>query len=390
MSDTLPSAERGARRPWIVGTIIIPGDNDRYVLHPHWPWYAGGFVILAFIAYVLFSLFVPRSEVTTDDARVTAHYAVIAPRVAGQVVSVDVEDNQMVKKGQLLARLDDRDFRVAVDEAQAQLDRDLAQVANAEAALARQPALVAQEQAQVRQASARLDLAEANATRYDNLANSGSGSRQAQQQARATQREQASRVEEARAAVQAATRELAVLRAAREAALSAVKADRARLAQAKLDLGYTRITAPVDGMVGQREAEPGNYVAPGAALMAVVPLEETFVEANYREVALKHVAPGQRVRIHVDAYDIDLDGVVDSVPPATGAAFSPVGPENATGNFTKIVQRLPVKIRFAAGQPEVRHLRMGMSVETRIETHFADVIGGKRQTAYLGAKEAVE
>ena len=124
--------------------------------------------------------------------------------------------------------------------------------------------------------------------------------------------------------------------------------------------------------------------------MAVVPLEETFVEANYREVALKHVAPGQRVRIHVDAYDIDLDGVVDSVPPATGAAFSPVGPENATGNFTKIVQRLPVKIRFAAGQPEVRHLRMGMSVETRIETHFADVIGGKRQTAYLGAKEAVE
>ena len=183
----------------------------------------------------------------------------------------------------------------------------------------------------------------------------------------------------------AARRQTGILRAQREAALAAVAADRARLAQARLDLGYTRILAPFDGMIGARQAEPGNYVSAGSAIMALVPLGETFVEANYREVALEHVAPGQHVRIHVDAYDIDLDGIVDSVPPATGAAFAPVGPENATGNFTKIVQRLPVKIIFTPGQSAVRHLRLGMSVETTIETHFANVIvGGAPNIALRG------
>ena len=111
--------------------------------------------------------------------------------------------------------------------------------------------------------------------------------------------------------------------------------------------------------------------------MVVVPLGETYVEANYREVELRHMLPGQPVRIHVDAYDADFDGVVDSVPPATGALFAPVGPENATGNFTKIVQRLPVKITFAPNQAGLHHLRLGMSVETTVRTGFADVIANR-------------
>jgi membrane fusion protein (multidrug efflux system) len=365
------------RRPWIIGSIIIPGDDERPRLHPHWPWYVGGLIVLAFVGYVLFNLFVPRSSVSTDDARISAHYAVIAPRIAGQVLDVKVRDNQMVHKGDVLAVLDDRDARNAQDQAQARLESDLAQVANVEAAIARQPAVIAQSSAQVHQAEARSILARANATRYTNLAQTGSGSRQDQQQASSAEREQGSKVEEASASVEAARRQTGILRAQREAALAAVAADRARLAQPGWT--FTPAFSPLDGMIGARQAEPGNYVSAGSAIMALVPLGETFVEANYREVALKHVAPGQHVRIHVDAYDIDLDGIVDSVPPATGAAFAPVGPENATGNFTKIVQRLPVKIIFTPGQSAVRHLRLGMSVETTIETHFANVCRRRAQ-----------
>jgi multidrug efflux pump subunit AcrA (membrane-fusion protein) len=143
------------RRPWIIGSIIIPGDDERPRLHPHWPWYVGGLIVLAFVGYVLFNLFVPRSSVSTDDARISAHYAVIAPRIAGQVLDVKVRDNQMVHKGDVLAVLDDRDARNAQDQAQARLESDLAQVANVEAAIARQPAVIAQSSAQVHQAEAR-------------------------------------------------------------------------------------------------------------------------------------------------------------------------------------------------------------------------------------------
>ncbi|MGI4748433.1 MAG: HlyD family secretion protein [Janthinobacterium lividum] len=344
---------------------------------PRWPWIAATIVILGFVAIVLVTIFVPRANVSTDDARVMAHYATIAPRVSGQITSVLVNDNQMVKAGGVLAVLDDRDYRTAIDQAQAQLDTGLAQVADVEASINRQPAVIDQNDAQVRQAQARVGLAQANAQRYGNLAASGSGSRQDQQQANAALREEQSRVEETQAAVRASQHQLAILRAQHQAALAAVEAARANLAQAQLNLGYTRITAPVDGMIGERSAERGNYVGPGSALMVVVPLGETYVEANYREVDLQHMFPGQRVRIHVDAYDVNFDGIVDSIPPTTGALFAPVGPENATGNFTKIVQRLPVKIVFAANQPGVRHLRIGLSVETTVRTDFADVLGNR-------------
>jgi membrane fusion protein (multidrug efflux system) len=365
------------RRSWtgyLIG-VIVPfssGDQDE---KPTWPWLVGAIIMLGFIAYVLFRIYAPHAVVTTDDAQVTAHYATVAPRVSGQIVSVEVNDNQMVHKGQVLAILDDRDYRTAVDRAQAQLDKDLAEVANADATIRRQPAVVDQSSAQFRQAQARLSLANENATRYNNLAATGSGSRQDQQQAVSTKSEQQSRLDEAGAAVRASQRQGDILRATRQSALAAVEADRAALAQARLNLGYTRIVAPVDGMIGQRAAEAGNYVAPGTSLMVVVPLGETYVEANYREVALRHVAPGQHVKIHVDAYDVDFDGIVDSIPPSTGAAFSPVGAENATGNFTKIVQRLPVKILFAPHQSGVENLRLGMSVETSVDTAFAKVIG---------------
>jgi len=359
-----------------------PDDKDKPPAKrtPLWPWLLGGAVVVGFIAVVLAIIFAPAPDVWTDDAYVTAHYATVAPRVSGQVASVDVDDNQPVSAGQLLATVDDRDFRAALATAEATLERDMAQLAEADASISRQPAVVDQSQTQNPSAAAQLAFAQANQKRYRNLAATGAGTFQERQQADQQVQQAQSAVDQARASTEAARRQVPVLQAQRAAAEAAVKADQARVDQARLNLSYTRILAPVDGMAGQRTVEVGNYVAPGASLMVVAPLDQAYIVANYREVSLRHVLPGQHVTIHVDAYDIDLDGVVDSVPPASGAAFGAIQPNNATGNFTKIVQRLPVKVVVSPGQNEAKLLRLGFSVETTIHTGLADVAGDQRQT----------
>ena len=329
---------------------------------PGWPWLLGGAVVLGFIAAVLVIIFAPGPDVWTDDAYVTAHYATVAPRVSGQIASVDVDDNQAVAAGHLLATIDDRDFRAALANAEAMLERDRAQLADAEASIVRQPAVVDQSQAQTPGAAAQLVLAQANQKRYRDLAATGAGTVQERQQADAQLQQAQASVGQAKASTEAARRQIPILEAQRAAAAATVKADEAQVEQARLNLSYTRILAPLDGMVGERTVQVGNYVAPGASLMVLAPLDRIYVEANYREVALRHVLPGQHVRIHVDAYDLYLDGVVDSVPPASGAAFGAVQPNNATGNFTKIVQRLPVKILVSPGQNEAKLLRFFFSV----------------------------
>ncbi len=358
------------------------GDKDKPPAKrkPLWPWLLGGAVVVGFIAVVLATIFAPAPDVWTDDAYVTAHYATAAPRVSGQVASVDVDDNQPVSAGQLLATIDDRDFRAALATAEATLERDMAQLAQANASITRQPAVVEQSQTQNPAAAAQLAFAQANQKRYRNLAATGAGTFQERQQADQQVQQAQSAVDQARASTEAARRQIPVLQAQQAAAAAAVKADQARVDQARLNLSYTRIVAPVSGTVGQRTVEVGNYVAPGAALMVVAPLDQAYIVANYREVALRHVLPGQHVTIHVDAYDINLDGVVDSVPPASGAAFGAIQPNNATGNFTKIVQRLPVKVVVSPAQPEAKLLRLGFSVETTIHTGLADVAGEQRQT----------
>ncbi len=347
---------------------------------PVWPWLLGGIIVLGFIAAVLVIIFAPAPDVWTDDAYVTAHYATIAPRVSGQVASVEVDDNQSVMAGQLLTTIDDRDFRAALANAEAMLQRDRAQLADAEASIQRQPAVVDQSQTQNPSAAAQLVLAQANQKRYHDLAATGAGTVQERQQADAQLQQAQSSVDQAKASTEAAKRQIPILTAQRAAAAATVKSDEAQVEQARLNLSYTRILAPLDGMVGERTVQVGNYVAPGASLMVLAPLDHIYVEANYREVALRHVLPGQHVRIHVDAYDLYLDGVVDSVPPASGAAFGAVQPNNATGNFTKIVQRLPVKILVSPGQNEAKLLRLGFSVETTIHTGLADVQGEQGAT----------
>ena len=204
---------------------------------------------------------------------------------------------------------------------------------------------------------------------------------QEHQQADTTLRQGQAALDGAQAALAAARRQLDVLTAQRAAAEAAVRADKAQLEQAKLNLSYTRVRAPIDGMVGERSVQVGNYVSPGTTLMTVVPLDQVYIEANYREVALLHVRSGQPVTIHLDAYNIDLEGTVDSVPPASGAAFAPIAPNNATGNFTKIVQRLPVKIVVTPGQPLAKLLRVGLSVETTIHTGLENVVDEQRRSS---------
>ena len=340
---------------------------------PRWPWFVGGALVLGFCAAVLWLIFAPQSLVKTDDARVAVHYAMIAPRVSGQVISVMVDDNQLIKAGQLLAALDPRDYETAVANAEATLARDQARVQDAAGAIARQPAVIGQAVAAIPAAQARLTLAQLNAIRYRNLAATGAGTVQSRQQAEAALQEAQSDLQSAQAFLTAAQAQLGILHADQLSARGQVRIDAAALAQARLNLSYTKITAPMDGSVGDRSVQVGDFVSAGGPLMSVVPLREVYIDADYREIALRHVLPGQPVRIHVDAYGIDLNGTVDSIAPASGATFSMIPPENATGNFTKIVQRLTVKILVNPDQPEARLLRVGFNVETTIDTHLANV-----------------
>ena len=340
---------------------------------PLWPWLLAGAVVLGFIVVVLVIIFAPATSVWTDDAYVTAHYATIAPRISGQVASVDVDDNQSVRSGQVLASLDDRDFKTTLANNEAMLARDLAQADDLAAQIARLPSEIAQSQAELASQTAQLTFSEQNDKRYRNLASTGAGTFQERQQTDMALGQAQAGVARASASLESTRRQLPILQAQYAGALQTVKSDQAQVEQARLNLSYTRIVAPLDGMIGERSVQVGNYVGPGAALMSLVPLGRVYIVANYREEALRHMLPGQHARIHVDAYDLMLDGVVDSVPPASGASFAPIQPNNATGNFTKIVQRLPVKIVVSPGQNEALLLRMGLSVETTVETGAADV-----------------
>jgi membrane fusion protein (multidrug efflux system) len=348
---------------------------------PRWPLVLVGFVVVIFAAVVLYIIFRPRADVRTDDAYVMVHYATIAPRISGQVTTVPVDDNDIVKTGQVLATLDRRDNETALASAEAAVARDRSQSEEIAATVSRQPSMIEEQQAAVASARAKLAFAQADARRYGNLATTGAGTMREHQQADSALAQGQAALDSAEASLEAARRQLDVLKAQRSAADAAVKADEAQLEQARLNLSYTQIRAPIDGMVGERSVQVGNYVAPGTTLMTVVPLDQVYIEANYLEVDLRHVRSGQPVTIHLDAYDIDLKGTVVNVPPASGAAFAPIAPNNATGNFTKIVQRLPVKIVVTPGQPLAKLLRVGLSVETTIHTGLENVVGEQRRSS---------
>jgi membrane fusion protein (multidrug efflux system) len=315
-----------------------------------------------------------RFQVSTDDAYVKADNTTIAPKVSGYLGDVLVGDNEQVKAGQVLAKIDDRDFRVALDQAKADVEAARAAVATKQALLTAQQSIIDAARATIAVDQANLTFAEQDDKRYSQLASSGYGSVQNAQQA-------ASRIATARASVARdtaslanATSQLDVLKAEVAQAQATIVRDEALQRQAELNLSYTTIVSPVDGVVGNRTLRVGQYVQAGTQLMAVVPMAAAYIIANYKETQLTDVRPGQPVAIEVDMFPgVAFSGHVDSIAPASGQEFALLPPDNATGNFTKVVQRIPVKVVLDPGSPLAGELRPGMSVYPTIGTKPQEV-----------------
>jgi len=309
---------------------------------------------------------VGRFEVSTDDAYVKADNTTIAPKVSGYLHEVLVGDNEKVKAGQVLARIDDRDYAVALEQARAD-------VAAAEAAVASKQAQLEVQQSVIGAAKATLDVDTAAATfakqenkRYSDLAATGYGSVQNAQNAQSRDAGALAAIERDKANIASAVNQVALLKAELSQAVATVARAKAVLRQAELNLSYTTIVAPIDGVVGNRTLRAGQYVQAGTQLMSLVPTAGAYVIANYKETQLTAVQAGQAVDIEVDMFPGQVvHGHVDSLAPASGQEFALLPPDNATGNFTKVVQRIPVKIALDSASVE---LRPGMSVIPTIQT----------------------
>jgi membrane fusion protein (multidrug efflux system) len=306
---------------------------------------------------------------STDNAYVEANLTVIAPKVAGYVAEVPVAENQGVKPGDILVVLDDSDYRVKLAQAEAKLATAKAGVASAETRLNLNVNLVAEAQAVLAAAEAELAHTQLEVNRYKALSEQNIASRQRYDTALADHRKASAARDRARAALASQVGQVQLLTAQRSEAEAQVMEAQAALAAAKLDLENTVIRAPVDGIVGNRSVQAGQYVRPGAQMMVLVPTGSTYVVANFKETQLARMRPGQPVEVSVDAFRTTrLKGVIESFAPASGAKFSLLPPENATGNFTKIVQRVPVRIRLADDNLIVRRLVPGLSVEVAVDT----------------------
>jgi membrane fusion protein, multidrug efflux system len=321
---------------------------------------------------------------STDDAYVKADSTIVSPKVSGYLSEVLVADNESVKAGQLLARIDDRDFKTALDQARADVNASQAAISNLDAQIALQQPLIEQGGADVAAAEANLKFAQEEQARYDDLMKSGSGTVQRAQQTDAALREKIAQLQHGKSGLLAAQRKVDVLTTDRAKAVAQLDHARAVEAQTELNLSYTRIIAPVDGTVGARTLRVGQFVQAGTQLMAVVPLDAVYVVANFKETQLTHVRDGQPVEIEIDSFHgTRLKGHVDSLSPASGLEFALLPPDNATGNFTKIVQRVPVKIvlddRRLTGL-----LRPGMSAEPTIDTK-ATAVAGRQSSSRLAS-----
>jgi membrane fusion protein (multidrug efflux system) len=322
---------------------------------------------------------------STDDAYVKADSTIVSPKVSGYIADVLVGDNQAVKAGQLLARIDDRDFRTALDSARADVAGSEAAVRNLDAQIVLQQPVIEQGTADVAAADANLKFAEEERARYDDLMKSGSGTIQRAQQTDAALREKIAQLQHGKSGLLAAQRKVDVLTTDRARAVAQLDRARAVAQQAALNLSYTQITAPVDGTVGARSLRVGQFVQAGTQLMAVVPLDAVYVVANFKETQLTHVRNGQPVEIRIDSFHgTKLRGHVDSLSPASGLEFALLPPDNATGNFTKIVQRVPVKIALD-DHSLTGLLRPGMSAEPTVNTK-ATVVAEREARSRLAAE----
>jgi membrane fusion protein, multidrug efflux system len=304
---------------------------------------------------------------TTDDAYVRAETTKLSSRVAGEVLVVAFNDFQRVKAGDLLVQIDPADYEAQAAQAQAAVEAAKAALDNLANQVELQYATIAQGEAQRVSAEALQVEAQQEQDRQKTLTQTEAGTRQKLEQAVAENAKAEADVHASRALIAAQRHQLEVLAGEKKQRAADVLGAEATLAAAKLRLGYTKIVAPFDGVVGEREVQPGDYVNIGTNLINIVPLPNVYVIANYKETQLTRVRPGQPVEITVDSFpDQTLHGRVERISPASGSQFALLPPDNATGNFTKVVQRIPIRIALDKGQPLLERLLPGMSAVTRI------------------------
>ncbi|WP_207485735.1 HlyD family secretion protein [Arenibaculum pallidiluteum] len=305
---------------------------------------------------------------STDNAQIESDITVLTPKVSGTVLELLVGDNQPVAAGEVLLRLDDADYRARLDEATAAVEAARAALLTIESRVALERSLIAQRDADIPAAEADLRRARQDWERARSLISTDNVTRQRFDLAEADLRKAEAALQRARAAAAAERDQLGVVEAGRAEAIARIRETEARADLARRELEDTVIRAPVAGVVGNRAVQLGQQVRPGAQLMAVVPLPQVHVVANFKETQVARMRPGQRVEVLVDAFPgVPVPGVVESFAPASGSQFSLLPPENATGNFTKIVQRLPVRIRLDTDNPLAGSLRPGLSVEVSVD-----------------------
>ncbi|TVT79581.1 HlyD family secretion protein [Pseudomonas sp. H3(2019)] len=309
---------------------------------------------------------VSSSSTLTDNAYVRGDVTSLAAKVAGYVTAVEVEDNQTVQAGDVLFRIDDRDYRAKLVQAEANVSAAQARLIHVDAQTQLQRALIRQAEAQRRSATADMNLATKTHDRSRKLIVSNAVSQALVDETDTARSRAEASVSAASATVEAQQQHIAVYAAEREAAVAAVSQAQAARDLAQIDLDNTIVRAPVGGVVGNRQVRIGRLVTPGVALLDIVQVNDVWVVANFKETQLEHIRPGQHVRITVDGYpDAVLEGVVDSFAPGSGAAFSLLPPDNATGNFVRVVQRVPVKIRLA-NNPLPGRIVPGLSVRVEV------------------------
>jgi membrane fusion protein (multidrug efflux system) len=345
-------------------------------------WLALGLILAAGLAWLAYHLLVGRYEENTNNAYIRADQVAISSKLAGYVTGLSVRDNQMVAAGSELVRIDPQDYRDRVDAANAAVTMAGAHAEAAAADASGANALVVQLTAELAAAEAAAAYQQGEVARYQPLVKSGAESSATLAQWTLQRNRALAEVKSLRARLVSARSQIASAEARRAAASATVQAERVHQRSAAHDLEETRLIAPIAGQIAARSVRLGQYVQPGQRLMTIVPVDSLYVEANFKETQIRMMRPGQPAEIRVDALPgLTFHGVVESVTPGTGASFSLVPPQNATGNFTKIVQRVPVRIRLTPGPLARKVLVPGLSLDVSVDTRL-----GKDEAAAIQAE----
>lgn len=335
---------------------------------------AAAVLVLAAGAYGANYMLVVRFNVSTDDAYVRANNTVLGARVTSHIAEILPADNSLVHKGDVVFRIDDGDYRIALDDARAKLAIQQATVERVGRQVAAQQAAADQSEANLASANAGMKRFELDYNRQQELVAKGIASRAVYETSEAQRNQGLAAVHGAEAAVNSARANVEVTKGQQEEAVAQVKELETQVAKAERDLGFTEVRAPVDGILSNRLVNMGDYVTVGQRLAYIVPLDQVYIDANFKETQLERVRPGQPVTISVDAYGSrKFAGTVESISPAAGSIFTLLPPDNATGNFTKVVQRLPVRVHVPADVARENLLRAGMSVYAIVDTKAVDV-----------------